>query len=144
MKIKLKISKQLKRELKEQATALEVERTIFVVQELKKWADQNKESWENLVETYPSFVETREADYETLKEKLVSEEADSKDTTDQLRAFRIEHKMFPYIKSKNKKNENLILNVEEELYYALQILAELNNMCVENYVEQSVHHLKQR
>lgn len=134
MKIKLKVSKKLKSELKGKAESNSVERKVYIQNLLEKHIGDNKSIWENKIEGYAEFLLEREEKLSALKIELdENEEMSAKEKGSILKEFYKENKFFRTEINKNKKLENIIINLDDELYYALNILADNKELSIENY-----------
>ena len=102
MKIKLSVTKDMKRALKKQAEAKGVERNEYICQLMASFVEDNVSVWESKID---KIVETAKLDGVDLSEKAKSA---MKKTA---------HKMQP-----------IILNVDEKTYFALGIIASEQNM----------------
>jgi|LGVE01.1.fsa_nt_gb predicted HicB family RNase H-like nuclease len=133
MKLKLKVSKTLKKSLKIKAEANELERNNYVIGLLQTLVDENKSLWVDQVEAYPELVAERQQGLEALKESF-TEEISINEQRAQLKAYYTENHLYINIYSTKKKFENLMLPLEDNVYYALCILGEADKLSVEHFV----------
>lgn len=141
MKLKLKLSKTLKRQLKEQAALKEIDRVEYVLSVLKEHIQSKKELWQETVESYPALLEKRQSDLVLLKETLEEKDIPLEEKRAELKAFYSENHMYLDFKNKNRKFENLILQLDETDYYALKIIADDSKVTLESYAVTFLHHL---
>ncbi|MCH4890924.1 hypothetical protein EZV73_25310 [Acidaminobacter sp. JC074] len=131
MKLKLKVSKNLKRDLRKEAEKKDMERMDYVLNIIREHLDETKDIWEAYVEAYPSLLEKRQIALAELKEKLVDEADDIKRQT--LKAFYQENHMYIDFVNRQRKFENLIIPLEDDVYYGLCLLGENKKMTVERF-----------
>jgi len=141
MKLKLKLSKTLKRQLKEQAALKEMERNDYVISVIKEHIQSKKELWQDTVEDYPAILEKRQSDLILLKESHEEKELPVEERRAELKAFYSENHMYLDFENKNRKFENLILQLDETDYYALKIIADDSKVTLESYSVTFLHHL---
>ena len=141
MKLKLKLSKTLKRQLKEQAALKEMERNDYVISVIKEHIQSKKELWQDTVEDYPAILEKRQSDLILLKESHEEKELPIEEIRAELKAFYNENHMYLDFENKNRKFENLILQLDETDYYALKIIADDSKVTLESYSVTFLHHL---
>lgn len=143
MKLKLKVSKKVKKDLKDIASKAEIERNEFVLKSFVNYIASHEDEWVNLVDGYPEFIVNRAKNLESLKEQLTENESITKEEQmSTLKAFYKDNKMFLPVVGKQKKLENIIVHLDEKMYYALQILAENRGMVIEDFGEKCLHHFK--
>ena len=141
MKLKLKVSKQLKRALKQKATAMEMERTPYLLKVLHEHLKKcNMDS--SKVPEYKTFLDKRVVELEALKTQLEEDEVPTEEKRTQLKKFYETHHMYRHVQSKNRQLENIILTLEDDDYYCLMMLADQDKQTVENYVEKILHFFK--
>ena len=131
MKLKLKVSKNLKRDLRKEAEKKDIERMDYILNIISDHLNETKDIWAAHVEAYPSLLEERQVALAALKERLVDEEDDIKRQT--LKAFYQENHMYIDFVNRQRKFENLIIPLEENDYYGLCLLAENKKMTVERF-----------
>lgn len=141
MKIKCKVSKQLKRALKHKAASQEMERTAYILQSLKAHTQAAGIS-EDAVEAYKVFLEERTVNLNALKLALEDEHVEQEEKRQRLKEFYLTHHMYRPVVSKHRQMENIILQVDEMDYYILMMLADQSQQTVENYVEKILHFFK--
>jgi len=141
MKLKLKVAKELKRELKVLAKKMDQERPDYVINELKKLIEEKKELWLGKVETYPELLIERKDNLAELRVELEESEKSVEEQRAILKVYYKEHHMYLDYDGKNRKFENLILSLEEEEYYALNIIADNNERTIEAFVVEYLHRL---
>lgn len=132
MKLKLKVTKTLKRTLKIQAGGQEMERIDFIMACLTEHLRTNEKLWANKIESYKNLLIERQEGLKTLKDSF-TDETPIEEKRERLKNYYKEHKMYRDIHSKNKKMENIILNLDENHYYGLMILAESRELTIEAY-----------
>jgi len=132
MKLKLKVSKALKRELKVLASKKEMERPDFVITLLQTYIDDNKSVWEDKIKTYASFLVDREKNLEKLKLELEESDKTIEEQRSELKAFYTANKMYRAYDSQKRKFENIIISINEEQYFALMIIADKNETTIES------------
>lgn len=132
MKLKLKITKTLKRHLRQIAEKSNKERNQFVQDLLESHLKENETVWLDRVADYPSLLDQRQQNLEALK--LTLEDAEKEDRLSQLKTFYADNHMYREYNSKHRKLENLIIPLSETTYYALRILGENKGMSLERYV----------
>lgn len=141
MKLRLKISKQLKRQLK--ISAGEIERTDYVLDILKNYVSEHKPVNENDIASYKQFLEERE---QGLMDLQAAQDQDEETSIDEkrkvLKAYYEAHHMYRTFYSNKRKYENLTLHMDEALYYPLMMLADEHKTTLENFVENLIHHLE--
>ena len=143
MKIKLKVSKTLKRKLKLNADEKSLDRKVFIKESLLKHIEEKKDEWSKRIDGYEVFINSRTENLKLLKEELAdNEEISDYEKQKTLKAFYKEHFMFLTVINKNRKLENIIVDLEEEAFYALQILAENKEQTIETYTTDLLHHIK--
>lgn len=143
MKLKLKVSKDTKRALKLRAIEHKMSRTDYVLYNLQEHIKAKKDLWDGKIETYKTTYEKRAK----LLENLLIDQRNDKETphsekVDALRAFYDTHQIFMHVQSKNAQQENIIIRVTEDAFYALQILADEDKMSIENYAEKILQYFK--
>lgn len=97
MKIKLNVTKDMKRALKKQAEAKDIERNEYIYQAIAAYVEEHAKLWEGEID---KILETAKLDGVDLSEKAKSA-----------------------MKKTVKKMQPIILNVDEKTYYALGIIA---------------------
>lgn len=143
MKLKLKVTKNLKKNLKDLSNKVELERKDYVKAEVLSHIKENKKDWCERIDGYAEFLENRSKNLENLKAELAEDlEISSKEKQARLRNFYKENLMFDRPTNKNKKLENIIIDLDEHDYYALQILSENKEMTIEDYTVEVLQHLK--
>lgn len=140
MKLKLKVSKSLKRDLKLKAVKVDQERTEFILKHLLDHIESNDQIWSGKIEAYLEILKERDLGLIALKESF-TEETLLEDQRHALKAYYADHKMYRHIISKQKKLENIILTLNDESYYALRMMAEEKEMPIEAYTLQYLHTL---
>lgn len=143
MKLKLKVSKDTKRALKLKAIEHKMSRTDYVLYNLQEHIKAHKAVWDGKIDAYRSKYEKRAK----LLENLLIEQRKDKETphsekVDALRAFYDKHQIYMHIQSKNAQQENIIIRVTEDAFYALQMLADEDKMSMENYVSKILQYFK--
>jgi len=139
MKLKLKITKHLKRQLKINASKMDQERTNYVLELLKQHITDNSSVWTSKVETYPQLLIDRKEGLEVLKASF-TEDMPIEEQRAQLKEYYVTHHMYVNYYNKNKKYENLILTLEDNDYYALCLIGESKQESVEKYVADFLTH----
>lgn len=133
MKLKLKVSKTLKRDLKIKATSLNIERKEYVFNELMNYINTKNDLWKDKIDGYAEFVENRNAKLVELKISLEeNDEMSSIDKRTILINYYIENKMYRDIISKNRKLENIIIDLSEEDYNKAALISEYNGKTIES------------
>jgi len=141
MKLKLKLTKTLKRQLKESAVKQDLERNEYVIKELLNHIESKKSIWENKVEGYAEFLVSREENLLKLKESFEDSDIPLEEQRLRLKKYYNDNHMYREYTNKNRKLENLILNLEENQYYALQIIADDSQMTLESYAVTFLNYL---
>lgn len=141
MKLKLKVVKVLKRELKVMAKKEDQERPDYIVNELKKLIEDKKDLWLDKVETYPALLIERQNNLAKLREELEESEKSVEEQREILKVYYEAHHMYLDYDSKNRKFENLILNLEDTDYYALNIIADNNQRTIESFTVDYLNRL---
>lgn len=143
MKLKLKVSKTLKRNLKELANAKSLDRKAFIKDAVLNHVNVNKEKWIDRIEGYDAFVITRVEELEKLRQELSENlELSNHEKQQTLIKFYKDNYMFIKAINRSKKQENIIIDLDEQTYYAMQILAENNEQTIETYTVEFLQHLK--
>lgn len=132
MKIKLKVTKTMKRTLKIQAEKQLLERVDYTIALLKTHLSACESLWQAEVKEYPDVLKAREEALIALKATL--EDAEPSERASQLKLFYEENHYYRDFTNKNRKLENLILPVDDDVFYGLSILAEKNAMTLHRYV----------
>jgi len=131
MKLKLKVSKNLKRDLRKLAEGQDVERMVYILNAIEKHLEDNSTIWKPYVDDYPALLEKRQLELIALKESLEEEEDSFKRVA--MKEFYQENHMYVDLMNKQRKFENLIIPLSEQLYYGLCLLAEDKKMTVERF-----------
>lgn len=133
MKLKLKVTKTLKRALKEKAIEASMERVDFIHQVIMDHINAQKYLWEKDVATYPTLLMDRQKGLEDLKETLEESDLSKEVQLARLKAYYKEHHMYRVFYSKKRKFENIIIHLDDEIYFALCLIGEANMQAVETY-----------
>jgi len=131
MKLKLKVSKNLKRDLRKLAEGQEIERMTYILNTIEKHLEDNSTIWKPHIDEYPALLEKRQLELVSLKESLEEEEDSTKRAT--LKKFYQENHMYVDFISRQRKFENIIIPLSEQSYYGLCLLAEDKKMTVERF-----------
>ncbi len=143
MKLKLKVPKTLKRNLKEIAQKKSIERKDYVKEQLLELIESKRSIWESRIDTYEEFLNERDSRLIKLKESLEEDEEKTVyEKRDILKNFYYDEKIFRYVQNKNRKLENIIIDLKDNEYYAIQILADDQEEAIESYVVNFLHHIK--
>ncbi len=143
MKLKLKVPKTLKRNLKESAQKKSIERKVFVKEQILELIESKRSVWESKIDGYEEFLKDRDLRLNQLKQSLEEDEEKTiHEKRDILKNFYYEQKIFRYVLNKNRKLENIIIDLEDNEYYAIQILADDKEEAIETYVVDFLHHIK--
>lgn len=142
MKLKLKVSKSLKRNLKKIAENHSVERKEYLLNAFKALLEANKEIWTGNIETYIETLKERENALESLKTSLLESDISQDEKRDIMLKFYTDNKMYKTFNNKNKKLENIIIDFQDEDFYALKLIAENHSKTVEDYSVEFLHHCK--
>jgi len=102
MKIKLNVTKDLKRELKLKAEKKDLERNAFIYEIIEAYIKENEDLWLSEVD---QLIEIANADETSVEDKAKKQ-----------------------MKKTTKKQQPIILNVEERTYYAIGIIAKEKNL----------------
>ena len=102
MKIKLNVTKDLKRELKLKAEKKDLERNAFIYEIIEAYIKENEDLWLSEVD---QLIEIANADETSVEDKAKMQ-----------------------MKKTTKKQQPIILNVEERTYYAIGIIAKEKNL----------------
>lgn len=143
MKLKLKIAKQLKRQLKVLSEKAQKERVDYVREFLLNHLQENKVDWDDKVKDYPQVLIKREEALKLLKEELEESDKEPDKKKAIMKAFYKDNHYYLDFVNKNRKLENLIIPLEDESYYGLRILAEKQCVTVEKYTTQLINHYVQ-
>lgn len=109
MKIKLNVTKDLKRNLKIKAEEKEIERNDYIYEIINNFVKENENVWVSKIES----IIKNETEEEELLHETKAKEA---------------------MKKTRKKLQPIILNVDEKTYYALEILAETEEKSKEDLI----------
>jgi len=102
MKIKLNVTKDLKRELKLKAEKKDLERNAFIYEIIEAYIKENEDLWLSEVD---QLIEIANADETSVEDKAKKQ-----------------------MKKTTKKQQPIILKVEERTYYAIGIIAKEKNL----------------
>lgn len=143
MKLKLKVSKGTKKALTTKAMTMNMSRNDYVLSRYQEHLGKNSDIWQGKVEAYIKKY-TRRA--ELLNEFLYDQRKD-KDTphsekVDAIRNFYTKHKIYLHVQSQNAQQENVIIRLSEDEFYSLQMLADQDQMSLENYAEKILQYFK--
>ncbi|MBN2795869.1 MAG: hypothetical protein JXR88_10725 [Clostridia bacterium] len=143
MKLKLKIQKKLKRDLKLQAETQELDRAEYVAKSICAYLDTKTLLSDQEI---MSLIQDQKEKEEALASYLITVEKndalDEKEKTNLINQYKYEHLIFENQYSKNKKSENLIIELTEVYYYTCLSMAIQRKMGLENFVEQMIYHYK--
>lgn len=131
MKLKLKVSKVLKRDLKVLAKKEEMERPDYVLSLLQTYISENKDVWQDKIDGYESFLSQREERLEKLKEELDLSDKTIEEQRSELKAFYVNNHMYRAYDSQKRKFENIIVSLTDHDYYALMIIADKHETTIE-------------
>lgn len=143
MKLKLKIQKKLKRELKLQAETKELDRAEYVVKSLCTYLDTKTLLTEEAIQLLIQQENEKQEALDAYLLKISENDAiDEKEKANLISQFKYEHFIFDNQYGKNKKTENLIIELPEAYYYTCLDMAIQRKMGLENFVEQMIYHYK--
>lgn len=136
MKLKLRIKKDLKRDLKALAIKKEIERKEFVEQLLEEFVNENKEICMNDIEEFMiRITENAKKSEAEIIEINGNESLNADEKAHSIREIKGKYRVIRYIsKMSKKKTETLMINLEEQIYYGLLLIAEGNKMSIEQFV----------
>jgi hypothetical protein len=139
MKVKLKVTKTTKRNLKIKAIENKMTRKDYVKQLFIDHIEGHEDLWGDKINGYKESYEKKSlALNELLQYQLKNKEATRNENVEALRDFYKKNNIHMYNLPKNSIYENIIFRLTEEQYFALHILADLKNMALENYAEDLV------
>lgn len=131
MKLKLRIKKDLKRELKELAIKKDIERKELAVQLISEVVENNDEL--NISDIEGFIENTKELELEILKINE-NESLDNEERKSAIEELKGRYKVIIYTnKIAKKKTETLIIDLEEKIYYGFLLTAESNKMSIEQF-----------
>lgn len=143
MKVKLKISKQLKRALKFKADELEKDRIQYVQEAICAYLEQKGCLSETEIQSLQEELTKKVADLEAFVTATVSNEnLEDHEKTNLIKQYKYENQIFDTHYSPNKRMENLIIDIEDPYYHTLVKMATERQKGLENLIEQMIHHYK--
>lgn len=130
MKLKLRIKKDLKRDLKKIAAAKDMERKDLAIQLISDFVNSNDEITTSDIE---EFIESTKSLESGIAEINSNEALSNEEKTILIKELKQNHRVVIYSsKMPKKKTETLIINLDELSYYGLLLIAENSKMTIEH------------
>lgn len=129
MKLKLRIRKDLKRDLKGLALKKDLERKELVEKLLEEFVNENKEIWMDDIEEFIENTKKLEAE---IVEINSNESLNDDEKKQSIKKIKEKYGLIRYNSTMlKKKTETLIINLGEQIYYGLLLIAEDHEMSIE-------------
>ena len=139
MKVKLKVTKTTKRNLKLRAIENKMSRKDYVRSKFVDHINGHKALWSDRIHGYKEAYEKKSQGLnDLLKSQLKNKDATRKENVEALRKYYEENNIHMYQLPQKQIFENIIFRLAEEEYYALHILADLEKKALENYAEDLI------
>ena len=130
MKLKLRIKKDLKRDLKKIAAKKDMERKDLAIQLISEFVSSNDEITTSEIE---EFMESTKSLEEGITEINSNEALSNEEKKALIKELKEKHRIVIYTsKMPKKKTETLIINLDELSYYGLLLIAENSKMTIEH------------
>jgi predicted transcriptional regulator len=130
MKLKLRIKKDLKRDLKKIAAKRDMERKDLAIQLISEFVSSNDEITTSEIE---EFMESTKSLEEGITEINSNEALSNEEKKALIKELKEKHRVVIYTsKMPKKKTETLIINLDELSYYGLLLIAENSKMTIEH------------
>jgi predicted transcriptional regulator len=130
MKLKLRIKKDLKRDLKKIAAKKDMERKDLAIQLISEFVSSNDEITTSEIE---EFMESTKSLEEGITEINSNEALSNEEKKALIKELKEKHRVVIYTsKMPKKKTETLIINLDELSYYGLLLIAENSKMTIEH------------
>ncbi|MCT4662213.1 MAG: hypothetical protein N4A40_10165 [Tissierellales bacterium] len=130
MKLKLRIKKDLKRDLKKIAAKRDMERKDLAIQLISEFVSSNDEITTSEIE---EFMESTKSLEEGITEINSNEDLSNEEKKALIKELKEKHRVVIYTsKMPKKKTETLIINLDELSYYGLLLIAENSKMTIEH------------
>lgn len=130
MKLKLRIKKDLKRDLKKIADAKDMERKDLAIQLISDFVNANDEITTSDIE---EFIESTKSLESGIAEINSNEALSNEEKKILIKELKQNHRVVIYSsKMPKKKTETLIINLDELSYYGLLLIAENSKMTIEH------------
>jgi predicted transcriptional regulator len=130
MKLKLRIKKDLKRDLKKIAAKKDMERKDLAIQLISEFVSSNDEITTSEIE---EFMESTKSLEEGITEINSNEDLSNEEKKALIKELKEKHRVVIYTsKMPKKKTETLIINLDELSYYGLLLIAENSKMTIEH------------
>ncbi len=124
MKIKLNVSKDLKRQLKEKVADKELERNDFIYQVINHYIDEHKALW---VSEIDEIMEAKKHQVAATNFELENNEEGKAEFVEQAKS------VDKLIKT-SKKLQTIMLHVDEKTYFTLELMGKKMNQPMEELI----------